>query len=45
MKSCPEGAYTGGHVAMAVFFGLIVGIVIVAVMNDAGWLRDTPPDG
>jgi len=30
---------------MAVFFGLIVGIVIVAVMNDAGWLRDTPPDG
>ncbi|MCJ2039859.1 hypothetical protein MKK55_13060 [Methylobacterium sp. J-059] len=45
MKSCPEGAFTSGHLWMAALCGLILGIVVTSVLRNAGMLRDTPPNG
>jgi len=44
MKSCPEGAYTFGHLGMAALCGAIVILVLVAILRDVEASRD-PPEG
>ncbi len=44
MKSCPEGAFTSGHLWMAALCGAIVMLVLMSVLRDLAASRD-PPDG
>jgi hypothetical protein len=44
MKSCPEGAFTSGHLWMAALCGFILAVVVVGVLRDLAASRD-PPDG
>ncbi|MCJ2037590.1 hypothetical protein MKK55_01250 [Methylobacterium sp. J-059] len=41
----PEGAFTSGHLWMALLGGLILGFVVTSVLRNAGMLGDTSPDG
>ena len=39
MRSCPEGAFTAGHLWMAALTGGIVILVVVMILLDRGLLR------
>ena len=45
MKSCPEGAFTAGHLWMAALGGAMVILVVVGVLRDLAASRDPPPEG
>ena len=44
MRSCPEGAFTAGHLWMAALGGAILMLVVVAVLQDLAASRK-PPKG
>lgn len=45
MKSCPEGAFTSGHLWMAALGGAMVILVVVGAMRDLAASRDPPNEG